>query len=127
VSNNKNLAIPAEATWSAEYDTKRAQGTSIKKQPGGGQQKTGRLTMEIAIKLTTWKSLIDNLYLDNATHDLKGEEEAYKFAYRNALGGILVFTRFFNLETKSFTQDPCLMFIALTSTSLDSPALTVAP
>jgi hypothetical protein len=81
--------------------------------------------MEIAVKRATWKSLLDNLYLDNATSDLKGEDEAYKFASRNALGRILVFAPFFNLETKAFTQDPCFMVIALTSTGLDGPALTL--
>jgi hypothetical protein len=105
VLNNNNLVIPAEATWSTEYGTKRAWGTSITKQPGGNsQQKTGHLTpMEIAVKRATWKSLLDNLYLNGATRDLKGEDEAYKFASRNALGKLLVFTCFFDPETKAFT------------------------
>jgi hypothetical protein len=129
VSNNKSLVIPAEATWSTEYGMKCARGTSIKKQSGGnGQQKTGYLTpTDIAIKRATWKSLFDNLYLNSATRDLKGKDEAYKFASRNALGGLLVFTRFFDLETKSFAQDPCFMVIALPSTGLDDPSLTLMP
>jgi hypothetical protein len=117
VSNNKNLAIPAEAMWPTEYDTKRAWGTSIKKQPGeNGQQKTGHLTaMEIAVKCATWKYLLDN----------QGEDEAYKFASRNALGGILVFARFFDPEKKAFAQDPCFMVIAPPSTGMDDRALTL--
>jgi hypothetical protein len=65
------------------------------------------------------------MYLDGATCDLKGEDEADKFTSRNALGGLLVFTRFFNPETKAFTRDPCIMVIALPSTGLDGSALTL--
>jgi hypothetical protein len=39
VYNTKDMVIPAEATWSAQFDTKRAWGTSIKKQPGGAASK----------------------------------------------------------------------------------------
>jgi hypothetical protein len=81
--------------------------------------------MDIAVKRTTWKSLLDNLYPDSATHDLKGEDKAYKFASRNALGGILVLAHFFDPKTKSFAQDPCFMVIALPLTCLDGPALTL--
>jgi hypothetical protein len=81
---------------------------------GGGKKNTGHLnTMEISITRATWKSLLDNLYLDKATHNLKQEDEAYKFGSRNPLGGILVFARFFELETKFFAQDPCFLVIAL--------------
>jgi hypothetical protein len=113
--------------WSTEYDTKCVWGTIIKNQHGGnGKQKTGHLTTtEIAVKGATWKSLLDNLYLDSATRDLKGEDEAYKFASRNDLGGLLVFTHLFNLETRAFAQDPCFVVIALPSTGLDDPALTL--
>jgi hypothetical protein len=108
VLDNKDVVIPAEAMWSTEYGTKCAWGTSIMSQPGGNdQQKTGHLTpMEIAVKRATWKSLINNLYLDGATHDLKGEDEAYKFASWNALGGLLVFTRFFQSRDKIFHPGP---------------------
>jgi hypothetical protein len=113
--------------WSTEYNAKHAWGTSIKKQPGGGgQKKTGHLnTTDTSIKRATWKSLLDNLYLDSATHDLKGEDDAYEFTSRNALGGLLVLASFFDPETKSFAQDPCFMVIALPSTCLDGPALTL--
>jgi hypothetical protein len=115
VLDNKDLVIPVEATWSTEYGTKRAWGTNIMKQPGGnGQHQTSHLTtMEIAVKRATWKSLLDNLYLDGAIRDLKGEGEAYKFASRNAPGGILVFSRFFDPDTKVFTRDLCFMVISL--------------
>jgi hypothetical protein len=56
---------------------------------------------------------------------LKGEVEAYTFTSLNALGRLLLFTRFFDLETKYFDQDPCFMVIALPSTDLDVPALTL--
>jgi hypothetical protein len=127
VLNNKDMAIPADATWSAQFDNKRAWGTSIKNQPGGdGQQNTGHVRQtEISIKCAKWKSLLNNLYLDSATRNMKGEDEAYKFASRNTLGGILVSARFFDPEPKSFTQDPLFMVIALRSTGLDSPALTL--
>jgi hypothetical protein len=85
------------------------------KQPGGGsQENTGLLTpteialergpMEITVERGTWKSLLDNMHFDDATHDLKGVDEAYNFASRNALGEILVFTRFLDPETKAFAR-----------------------
>jgi hypothetical protein len=40
-------------------------------------------------------------------------------------GELLVFTHFFNPETKAFAQDPCFMVITLPSTGLDGPALTL--
>jgi hypothetical protein len=90
------------------------------------KQKTGHLTtMEIAVKRATWKSLLENMYLDSATRDLKGEDEAHKFASRRALGGLLVFARFFDRETKAFAQEPCFMVIVLPSTGVDGPALTL--
>jgi hypothetical protein len=79
--------------------------------------------MEIAVKRTTWKSLLDNMYFNSATRDLKGDDEAYKFASRNALGGLLVFTRFFYKEKQTFAKDPCFVIVALPSTGLDGPAL----
>jgi hypothetical protein len=39
----------------------------------------------------------------------------------------MVFTRFFDPETQSFAQDPCVMVVALPSTSLDGPALALMP
>jgi hypothetical protein len=85
---NKYLAILVEATWSSEHSTKRSWGKHILKQHGGNyQRKSGHLTpTEIAVKRANWKSLIDNMFLDGATRDIKGEEEAYKFDSRNALG-----------------------------------------
>jgi hypothetical protein len=82
-------------------------------------------TTEINVKRATWKSLINNLYLDHATHDLKGEDEAYKFASRNAIGGILLFASFFDPEKKYFAHDPCFMVIVLPSTGLEGPALAL--
>jgi hypothetical protein len=122
VLENNDLVIPAEAMWSTEYGTKHACGTRIMKQPGDtGQKKTGHLTpMEIAVKC-----LLDNPYIDGATRDLKVEYEAYKFTSWNALGGILVFTRFTDLEAKTFSRDPCFMVIKLPSTGMDGPALTL--
>jgi hypothetical protein len=70
----------------------------------------------------TCKSLLDNLYLNSATRDLKEDDEVYTFSSRNALGGILVFTCFFDPETKSLAQDPCFMVITLPSTGLDGSA-----
>jgi hypothetical protein len=66
------------------------------------------------------------MFLDGATRDIKGEDEAYKFASRNTLG-LLVFTRFFDKNKGAFTKDPCFMVIALPSTGLDGPTLTLAP
>jgi hypothetical protein len=125
--DNKDFVIHAEATWSIEHGAKRAWGTKILRQPGGKvQQKTGHLTTtEITVKRATWKSLLNNVYLDSATRDLKGDDEAYKFTSRNALWGFLVFTRFFDKEKKAFAKDPCFMTIALPSTGLDGPTLTL--
>jgi hypothetical protein len=125
--DNTHLVIPAEAMWSTEHGAKRAWGTNILRQPGGnGQQNMGHPTpMEIAVKCATWKLLLNNMYLDSATRDLKGEDEAYTFASWNALGGLLVFARFFDTEKKAFTKDPCFMVIALPLTGLDGTALTL--
>jgi hypothetical protein len=124
---NKDFVIPAEATWPSEHGAKRAWGTNILKQPGGNdQRKSVHLTpTEIVVKRATWKSLLDNMYIDGATRDVKGEDEAYKFASQNALGGLLVFTHFFDKEKEEFTKDPCLMVIALPLTRPDGPALTI--
>jgi hypothetical protein len=65
------------------------------------------------------------MYLNGATRDVQGEDGAYKFASPNALGGILVLTRFFEEEKKALIKDPCLMVIALPSPGLDGPALTL--
>jgi hypothetical protein len=81
--------------------------------------------MEIVVKCATLKSLLDNLYLDHATHNLKGEDQAQNIASRNTLGGILVFTSFFDPEAKSFAHGPCFMVIALPSIGLDVPTLTL--
>jgi hypothetical protein len=107
--DNKDLVIPVEVMWTMEHGAKRAWGTKKLRQPGrNGQHRTGHLTpTEIAVKHATWMSLLDNMHLDSATQDLKGYDEAYKFASRNALGGLLVFTRLFNKENKAFTKDPC--------------------
>jgi hypothetical protein len=67
------------------------------------------------------------MYLDSATHGLMGEDKAYKLPSRNALGIILVFARFFDPEKKAFAQDPCFMVIALPSTGMNVPALTLTP
>jgi hypothetical protein len=55
-------------------------GANIKKQPGAnGQQNMGRWTpMEVAVKRTTWKSLLDNMYLEGAAQNIKGDGDAYK-------------------------------------------------
>jgi hypothetical protein len=74
--------------------------------------------MGIAVKCATWKSLLNNMYLDSATRDLKGEDEANN--WKNP--GIRLF---FYPETKAFAQDPCFMVIALPSTGMDGPALTL--
>jgi hypothetical protein len=90
------MVVQAEAKWSTQVDNKQVWDTIIKMQPGGnGHQGKGHMQpMEIAVKWETWKSLLDNLYLEGATHNLKGEDEAYKHASHNALGGILMFTTF---------------------------------
>jgi hypothetical protein len=77
------------------------------------------------MKRATWKSLLENLYLVSATRDLKGEEEAYTFNYRNNLGGIMMLASFFDPETKSFAQDPCFIVIMLPSIGSDGPTLTL--
>jgi hypothetical protein len=94
------MVVPTEATWSNQVDNKREWGKNIKKQPGANwQQRTGHLTqMEVAVKQATWKSLLDNFYLEGATRNLKGDDEAYKYASRNALVGILVLVQFFDLD-----------------------------
>jgi hypothetical protein len=124
---NKDLVIPAEATWSSEHGAERAWGTHILKQPGGNeQQKAGHLNpTETAVKCANWKSLIDNMFFDGTTKDIKGEDEAYKFASRNALGDLLVFTRFFDKKKGEINKDPCFMVIALPLTGLDGPVLTL--
>jgi hypothetical protein len=80
IASQQRPGDPAEATWSSEHGTKRAWGTNILKQPGGNEQrKSGHLTpTEIAVKCANWKSLLDNMFLDGATRDIKGEDEAYK-------------------------------------------------
>jgi hypothetical protein len=99
--NNKDMVVPVEAMWLTQVDNKWAWGTIIKKQPGGnGQQRTGHLTpTEADVKWGIWKSLLKNLYLEGATRNHKGYNEAYKYASRNALGGILVFACFFYSDT----------------------------
>jgi hypothetical protein len=52
------------------------------------------------------------MFLDGATRDIKGEDEAYKFASCNALGGLLVFACFFDKKKGAFAKDPCFMVIA---------------
>jgi hypothetical protein len=65
------------------------------------------------------------MYLNSATMDIKGEDEAYKFTSRNALRGLLIFTCFFDKEKGALTKDPCFMVITLPLTGLDGPALTL--
>jgi hypothetical protein len=48
-----------------------------------------------------------------------------QFASRNAVGGLLVFTLFFDKKKGAFAKDPCFMAIAVPSTGLDGPALTL--
>jgi hypothetical protein len=67
------------------------------------------------------------MYLDAATTNIKWEDEAYKHTSRNALGGLLVHTCFFDIKKKAFTQDPYFMVIVLPSTGLDDPVLTLTP
>jgi hypothetical protein len=67
------------------------------------------------------------MYIDGATRNIKWEDEAYKFTPRNALGGLLVFIRFFDKEKDAFTKDPCFLVIALPSTGLDDPTHTLTP
>jgi hypothetical protein len=71
------------------------------------------------VKHANWKPLIDNMFLDRATRDIEGEDEAYNFASRNTLGGLLVFACFFDKKKGGFAKDPCFMVIALPSTGLD--------
>jgi hypothetical protein len=61
------------------------------------------------------------MFLDGATRDTKGEDEAYKFTSHNALGGLLVFTRLFDKKKGTFTKDPCFMVITLPSIGLNGP------
>jgi hypothetical protein len=65
------------------------------------------------------------MFLDGATRDIKGEDEAYKFASLNTLGGLLVFARFFDKKKGAFAKDPCFMVIALPSTGI--PPYEVLP
>jgi hypothetical protein len=124
---NKDLVIPAEATWSSKHGDKRAWEKKILKQPGGNEErKSGHLIpTEIAGKCANWKSLLDNIFLDGATRDIKGEDETYKLACHNALGGLLVFTHFFDKKRGAFAKDPCFMVIVLPSTGLDGPDITL--
>jgi hypothetical protein len=65
------------------------------------------------------------MYLDAATHNLKGGDESYKYTSRNALGGLLVHTHFFDVKKMAFTPDLFFMVITLPSTGLDGPVLTL--
>jgi hypothetical protein len=101
LSNNKDLVVPMEATWWNRVDNKWAWSTIIKKQPGAnGHHKMSHLTPpEVAVKRATYKSLLNNMYLEGATRNLKGDDEAYKYASRNTLEGILVYAHFL-IQTK---------------------------
>jgi hypothetical protein len=77
------------------------------------------------LKRGNWKSLLDNMFLDGATRDVKGGGEAYKLASRNTLGGQLVFARFFYKKKGTFAKDPCFMVIAFPSTGMGGPTLTL--
>jgi hypothetical protein len=127
VLNIKDLVVPVEATWSTQVDNKRVWGTITKKQPGGNrQQRTYHLMPpEVAVKWATWKTLLNNLYLEGATHNLKGEHDAYTYTSPNALGCIKVLARFFDPMTQSFAPNPCFMAIALPSTGINASALTL--
>jgi hypothetical protein len=57
--------------------------------------------------------------------DIKWEDEAYKFASCNALGGLLVFAHFLDKKKGAFSKDPCFMVIAIPSTRMDGPARTL--
>jgi hypothetical protein len=67
----------------------------------------------VVVQRATWKTLVDMLYLDAATHSLIGGDEVYNDASRSALGGLLIHTRFFNIKKKVFTQYPCFVVITL--------------
>jgi hypothetical protein len=84
-----------------------------------------RLKTEVAVQQATWKTLLDMMHPDAVAHNINGEDEADKYATRNALGGLLVHTRFFDIEKKAFTQYTCFMVITLHSTGLDGPVLTL--
>jgi hypothetical protein len=109
-------------------DNKRAWGTNIKKQPAVNRHHAkGRWKpTEVAVERVTWKLLINNMYLEGTTRNLKGDDDAYKHAYCNALGGILVHALPFDSEKRAFTRDPCFMAIALPSTGLNGPTITLA-
>jgi hypothetical protein len=83
------MIAPPEATWSNQVDKKRARGINIKKQPLVKRlQKIGnRLMTEVAVQQATWKWLLDMMYLEAVNHNLKGDDETYKDASHNALGG----------------------------------------
>jgi hypothetical protein len=52
----------------------------------------------VAVKWATWKSLLDNLYIEGETQNLKGDDEAYTYASQNALGDTLMIAQFFDSD-----------------------------
>jgi hypothetical protein len=125
--DNKDLIVPNESTWSNQVDNKRARGTNIKKHPGANRlQKTGhRSNTEVAVHQANWKTLLCTMYLNATTRNPNGEDETYKYAPHDALGGLLMHARFYNIENKAFIQDSCFVVIALPSTGLDGPVITL--
>jgi hypothetical protein len=81
--------------------------------------------MEVAVQLASLKSLLENMCLKAATRNLKGDDDVYKPASRNTLGGLLVHIRFFDAHKKAFTKEQCFMAIALSSTGVYGTAITL--
>jgi hypothetical protein len=65
------------------------------------------------------------MFFDGATRDIKGEEEAFKFASCNALVGLLVFAQVFSKKKGAFAKDPFFIVVAIPLTGLEGPTLTL--
>jgi hypothetical protein len=74
----KDLIIPYKATWLKQVDNKRDWETIIMEKPGAKMlKKTGhKLKTEVAVHRATCNTILDTMYLDTATQNLKGEDEA---------------------------------------------------
>jgi hypothetical protein len=50
------------------------------------QKRVHRSKKEVAVHQAKWKTLLDTMYLDASTHNLKWEDDAYMHTSCNTLG-----------------------------------------